>query len=155
MSLDVYLYVPIAGAVAEPREAIFIREDGAAREITREEWDQRFPGRDPVTCLVGGVEIGEPSQVYHANITHNLTDMAGECGIFEHLWRPDELGITQAKQLIPAMEAAVAMMKKDPARFLAHNPPNGWGNYEGFLAFVEKYLDACRQWPDANVRVSG
>jgi hypothetical protein len=31
---------------------------------------------------------------------------------------------------------------------------NGWGDYDGFITFVRDYLEACEQYPDANVRVS-
>ena len=30
------------------------------------------------------------------NITHNLNKMASELGVYEHLWRPDEIGVTKA-----------------------------------------------------------
>lgn len=33
---------------------IFVRENGATREITREEWDRRNPGREPVVVAKKG-----------------------------------------------------------------------------------------------------
>ena len=38
----------------------------------------------------------EPEGAYSANITHNLGKMAEEAGIYKHLWRPEEIGITKA-----------------------------------------------------------
>ena len=35
------------------------------------------------------------TQVFSANITHNLGKMADEAGIYKALWRPDEVEITQ------------------------------------------------------------
>lgn len=92
--------------------------------------------------------------VYDANITNNLTGMASEAGIYKHLWRPEEIGITKAGELIEPLTAAVALMKADPPRFEKHNAPNGWGLYENFVPFVERYLEACREHPDAEIEVS-
>lgn len=95
-----------------------------------------------------------PTEVYTANITHNLYAMADEAGIAKHLWAPEEVGITQAVQLIAPLHKAVAELKADPARFEKHNAPNGWGIYENFLFFVEQYLAACLANPNAQVRAS-
>lgn len=95
-----------------------------------------------------------PTTVYDANITHNLGPMAEEAGIYKHLWRPEELGITTAGELIEPLAAGLALLQSDPDRFKAFDAPNGWGLYEHFVPFVEKYLDACRGNPDATVEVS-
>jgi len=44
--------------------------------------------------------IGGNGAYYEANVTHNLNKMAMEAGIYEYLWRPDEIGITKAGRLI-------------------------------------------------------
>lgn len=95
-----------------------------------------------------------PSGVYEANITHNLVPMAKEARIYSHLWRPDEIGVTKAAELIEPLKQGLAMMKSDPERFKAHNPPNGWGTYDGFVRWLEDYISACIENPDADVRVS-
>lgn len=95
-----------------------------------------------------------PTEVYWANITHNLTDMAEAAGIYECLWRPDEVGITKASQLIEPLTAGLAKLKADPAHYEQFNAENGWGLYEHFVPFVERYLDACKENPDAAVRAS-
>ncbi len=144
MSLDVYL----EGAPAVQHTGIFVREDGQTREITRAEWDQRFPGIEPVTAEVSG------DYLYQANITHNLGKMADAAGIYKHLWRPDEIGITKASELIEPLSAGLKRLKAEPDKLKEFNPSNGWGTYEGLVEFVTNYLDACKQSPDAVVRVS-
>jgi len=94
------------------------------------------------------------SQLYSANITHNLGGMAEEAGVYKHLWRPEEIGIVTAGQLVESLRAGVALLKSDPARFEAMSSPNDWGLYKHFVPFVEKYLAACEEFPDAEVRVS-
>ena len=99
------------------------------------------------------LEEVRPTDVYSANITHNLNRMAEEAGIYKALWRPEEIGITKASQLIEPLTAGLALLKSDPPRFEALNSPNGWGMYEHFVPFVENYLAACKEHPDAAVRV--
>ena len=98
---------------------------------------------------------GHAEQKYfNANITHNLNKMAAEAGIYEACWRPEEIGITKAAQLIEPLRNGIAQMKADPARFEKHNSPNGWGLYMHFLPWLERYLAACEANPDADVSVS-
>ena len=34
------------------------------------------------------------------------------------------------------------------------NPKNGWGSYEGLVNFVDNYLNACYEYPSAEVKIS-
>lgn len=94
-----------------------------------------------------------PTTVYESNITHNLGKMASEAGIYKHLWRPEELNISLAKDLIEPLEQGLALLKANPRRFKNYDSPNGWGTYKDFVPFVEKYLAACRENPDATITV--
>ena len=100
------------------------------------------------------LEDQEGRELYWANITHNLNTMAVEAGIYECLWRPDEHGITHAHQIIEPLAAGVALLATQKERFEAFNAPNGWGKWENFLPWCAKYLQACRDNPDAIVKVS-
>jgi hypothetical protein len=93
-------------------------------------------------------------EIFDANITHNLGEMAHAAGIYQALWRPEEIGITHAKQLIEPLQAGIALMESDPERFEAFNSPNGWGLYKNFVPWLKKYLAACEAHPDAKVKVS-
>lgn len=147
MSLDVAL------TVSRFRTArgggIFVRAGGSIVELTRDEWDDLFPNKEPV------VVEQEPytHEVFWGNITHNLVGMAKAAGIYLYLWRPETYGITKAKELIEPLEDGLKRLKSAPDHFKELNPSNGWGNYEGLVALVEKYLEACREYPDAVVYV--
>lgn len=91
---------------------------------------------------------------FDANITHNLTAMAREAGIYEACWEPEEIGITKAVQLIEPLRKGLKLLKAEPYRFQTFNPKNGWGDYDGFVRWIQKYLEACEQYPDADVSVS-
>jgi hypothetical protein len=94
------------------------------------------------------------TEVFTNNITHNLGKMAGEAGIYECLWRPDENGITHASQIIEPLAAGVALLATQKARFEQFNAPNGWGLWKHFVPWCADYLQACRDNPDALVNVS-
>lgn len=152
MSLSVYLY---SASKSEPAyyTGIFVREDGGIREISEKEWRLRYPDREPVKMNILDCEGQEDNEVYWANITHSLNNMVDAAGIYHHLWRPDEIGITQAKQLIEPLQEGLARLKADPEECKKHNPKNGWGDYSGLVKFVENYLEACRQYPEATIQV--
>lgn len=147
MSLDVCLTIKDAPNCPDT-SGIFIREDGQNKEISREEWDRRYPGVEPAVAMADSSD-----EVYSANITHNLGTMAEGAGIYHCLWRPDEIGISKAGQLIEPLRAGLVKLEGNPAHFKELNPPNGWGTYEGLVEFVRNYLAACEQYPDAEVSV--
>ncbi len=105
--------------------------------------------------------------LYESNITHNLGIMAQEAHIYDILWRPFRLhGLTDkedleseteeivyAKELIPMLKLGLKDMKERPDYYKKFNSENGWGLYEHFVPFVEKYLNACIKYPESIVRV--
>jgi hypothetical protein len=92
--------------------------------------------------------------VFDRNITHNLTKMASEAGIYYALWRPDEKGYQKAAQIVPILKKGLTLLESDPERFEKFNSKNGWGMYEHFIPFVKAVLEACEEYPDADIRVS-
>ena len=113
-------------------------------------------------------------ELYWANITHNLGNMAEKAGIYEALWRPyilhneykdfgedyqaeytfeDSVRIT-AKMITPILQKGYDDLVKKPKYFQKFNSKNGWGTYEHFLPFVKKYLDACYEYPNSIVITS-
>ena len=60
-----------------------------------------------------------------------------------------------ADDMAAKLEAGLADMT-DPANVEAYkalNPPNGWGDYEGAVDFIARFLEACKAHPKAFVRV--
>lgn len=111
-------------------------------------------------------------QVYSANITHNLGEMAEKAGLYEALWRPhrlnpdynipeedykeewvyEENSITYAKDLIEIIEKGLTDLKTRPEYFEQFSSKNGWGMYKNFVPFVEKYLNALKKYPESIVK---
>jgi len=93
-------------------------------------------------------------EVYEANITHNLAAMAEGAGIYRHLWRPDEIGVETAGELIEPLRQGLLELESNPERFRAFDAENGWGTYDDFVPWVRRYLEACQLNPDAEIRIS-
>ena len=110
-------------------------------------------------------------EVYSANITHNLNKMAIEAGIYEALWRPYQLkpkydipeddhnaeyeyeqaNIVRAHEIIEIIEKGLDDMKARPKHYEKFNSSNEWGMYENFVPWIERYLAALKEFPDAQV----
>jgi hypothetical protein len=156
MSLDVYL--ELEGAAGERMPYIPVREDGRIVHYTKEAWDEKYPDRPFPHWITPERDDGE---VYTGNITHNLARMARKVPIMGHtlhtyLWRPDEINVTKAEQLItPLRLGLLRLVRLEGSRehYEQYNPENGWGNYNGLVRFTEEYLAACEMWPDAKVSV--
>lgn len=92
------------------------------------------------------------TEVFSANITHNLNTMAELAGLYEHLWHPEVT--TNASELIKPLAEGLIELISDPDKYRKLNPANGWGKYEDLVNFVTKYLGACVRYPDSKVNVS-
>jgi hypothetical protein len=93
--------------------------------------------------------------LFAQNITHNLNEMADVAGIYKVLWRPDELfDEPRARDIVDALQQGYDKLKADPERFIPFEPENKWGTYWSFLPWLERYITACREHPDAVVLVS-
>lgn len=99
-------------------------------------------------------KCGRDDEIFWRNITHNLGKMAKEAEIYECLWYPEDLGIEFAEQLIYPLTIGLEKLKSSPEHYKQFNAPNGWGLYDNLVAFVEIYLENCKKYPNAKVKVS-
>lgn len=182
MSLDVYLHA--AEPFPKPQSSgIFVREGGQMKEISEEEWNYRHPDREPIrvvhqpdeetTVLYRGnithnlgpmaTEAGvytacwRPGELLGPEIALQIREQEkasnyhGAGGVLELEAR---LPIVHGRDLIKPLWDALRLLVSDRTRFERLNPDNGWGDYEGLIRFVERYLNACINNPDARVEVS-
>ncbi len=96
-----------------------------------------------------------PTQVYESNITHNLAKMADHAGLYTYIWHPENIPAKKASELILPLRTGLQIMREKAEFLKTLNPINGWGNYENLLQFVEQYLEACIQNPDAEISAHG
>jgi hypothetical protein len=90
-------------------------------------------------------------EVYAANITHRLADVAKEAGIYGLLWHPDENGYPQAFDLIEPLEQAIADMEARPYHYEQFDADVGQVRLAQFLPWLRDLLRACRAHPEAVV----
>jgi hypothetical protein len=94
-------------------------------------------------------------ELYWRNITHNMGKMASKVDLYKPLWRPDEIGVRMAGDLIPLIEDGLEkLINLDEETISECTPSNGWGNHEGLVNFTKRYLEACKEFPDAYIYVS-
>lgn len=112
--------------------------------------------------------VTKPTEVFSTNITHNLGRMADKVQLgcvhrgynssstltlYQVLWRPEEVLVHRARELIPLLEAGYQELRARPEHYSQWNPENGWGTYHSLCSFVQEYLLACRENPDAEIEV--
>jgi len=145
MSLDVCLISK--EPMVEKGIGLFINEDGIKKELKIKDIMDKYPN------IIFEKEF-EERILFEANITHNLNKMADAAGIYKACWRPEEINAVKAQDIISILENGLKKLKEEPEFYKQFNAPNGWGKYEHFLPWVEKYLNACREFPDAYIDVS-
>jgi hypothetical protein len=94
------------------------------------------------------------TQLFSKDITHNLVAMAEAAKIYEPLWRPKEIHVQTANELIPFLERGIKYLIEHETELTTYNPVNGWGNYLVLLDFCKEYLKACQEDPDAIIEVT-
>jgi hypothetical protein len=92
----------------------------------------------------------EEVEVYGANITHNLSKMARECGLYESLWDSDSKFVSEVKE---NLIRGINELKKHPEKYEQYNSQNGWGKYENLLFFAECVLHHINKYPKAKIGV--
>lgn len=82
------------------------------------------------------------------NMTNNVAPMWRAAGAPVHDFHGELAHIC-----LPVLRDAIAKMQADPDTFRAMNPENGWGSYEGCLAFLRELADDFEAHPRATVVV--
>jgi hypothetical protein len=98
----------------------------------------------------GGPELHEVN-LYWRNITHNVSPMWIEAGVYDALY---ESNGKQAGEVLDALKAGYFDMITWPLTYQQLDPPNGWGDYEGALEFLRDFMVTCAKHPKAVIRVS-
>lgn len=101
---------------------------------------------------------GRSDEGWERNITHNLTAMASAAGIYEALWHPERLAAERSYprgyNVLPLLRDGLEWLLSNPEKAKEKNPPNGWGDYDGLVAFVMAYIKALEDNEDAVIKVS-
>jgi hypothetical protein len=106
---------------------------------------------------------------YDFNITHNLTIMAKEAGIYEALWKPyklipysninnpedkqEENTIVLAKNIYSVIKTGLIILKNNPEHYKQFDNVNKWGTYDDFIIFINEYLEVLKNNPEYVIKV--
>lgn len=115
---------------------------------------QKFDIHDIPEFADGELSFYEVGENPSLNITHNLTDMAQAVSdeFYRAIWRPEELWVSPTTTDIrPYIVAGLIELKANPTKYRSHDAPNGWGTYDNFVPWLEKYLEFCDQYPGCSV----
>ena len=89
-------------------------------------------------------------QCFWANITHNVSIMWKEAGVYDAIYNSEG---TTAGELVSVLQDGLKVMRKHPNKFNAMSHPL-WGSYESALDFLRDFKDACIEHPNSTVIVS-
>ena len=84
--------------------------------------------------------------------TYNLTPMwreAGACQVTR------DFDGQNAGRLAPILTLALVEAIRHKAKFVALEPDNGWGDYDGFVQILTKFAQLCWEHPTGRVRWNG
>ena len=151
MSYDVYLEAPAepvrAKAIGEALEPVMHLVHESMREDVRGAIVRKV--QDALEKTGAENVRDEPDEMYWSNYTSNMSPMWKDAGIdlVDFNGRP-------AADLDRALTPVLSTLRADPERWRAYDAPNGWGSYASALDWLDGILAACREHPDAVVRVS-
>jgi len=153
MSIDIQLHIKRE----EPTEA------DKAIELLRTHGFDQFADEIEARHEYGDV------RVFDENVGGSIVDLAERIGLPECIWRPDEYAIDKAGQLIEPLAAGLAITRattdrKTPIATEYIHRSNGTclarsvdsnevATTSRLASVVSRYLEACREHPDATVTV--
>lgn len=90
-------------------------------------------------------------EVFHKNITHNVSPMWRKAGVYEALYESEG---RYAREFVEVLANGVRHFEENYAEYEKLNSPNGWGLAEHTLPWLKEVAAAFRQNRDAMVHVS-
>jgi len=87
--------------------------------------------------------------VFEVSYTHNIVNMTHAALNTSHYTWSEEYQGKKASEIAPLLENLITVLEKDPERYRAMNPENGWGSYDGMMIhYLKPFLRACKEYPD-------
>jgi hypothetical protein len=99
----------------------------------------------------------ERKEYYWATVSNCHRELARAAEVYTAVWEPNTAGSTVAKQLIVPLTIGLAELEVHPEKFESiarRSVCAPYGGYQSFVHFIQGYLQACIEYPDATVRVS-
>jgi hypothetical protein len=94
--------------------------------------------------------VVRPTSVFSTNMTHNVTNMWREAGVYDALY------MSQGKlagDFVRVLDAGVVDMSTHPEKYRPMSDPEGWGTYAQAFTWLKEVRDAFKENPDATIEV--
>lgn len=91
------------------------------------------------------------TEVVSKNITHNLSIMWKEAGIYDALYLSEG---KMANEVLPLLEDGLKVMVSDPERFKQFDSANGWGLYKHAVPWLSELISAFKEHPNGIIGIS-
>lgn len=104
---------------------------------------------DVYLAISTGPDPDAYAYAFSDNYTSNVAPMWRDAGIDLREWHGQP-----AIELCQPLRSAISDMTTRPDHYLALEPTNGWGDYNGALRFLIDLAAACETHPYTVVRVS-
>jgi hypothetical protein len=118
---------------------------------------RRIPVFFGISFFVPESNVKSPGRrVWQHHLTPCVKEMVIESGLQEVTWGLYERdGWGRPEKLVPTLEKALNELKSHPDRFIPLQKDIGIAStYKGLIGFVESYLQACRDYPEARIGIS-
>ena len=89
--------------------------------------------------------------VVDKNITHNLSKMWREAGVYDALYNSEG---KKAEDVIPTLEKGLQLMIQKPSHFKQFDASNGWGTYENAVPWLAELIEEFKKYPDGIIEIS-
>lgn len=95
------------------------------------------------------VKARDYKELHFTDITKKFDEVAKETGCFQALWYPQEVGITQAKELLPYIEEAINKLPESSS----YDSHKWYGSYRNFRSWLNSLKNNLSIWPESYIYV--
>ena len=158
MSLD--LHIKSKTPILKHGTGVYVREKGRTRELeSLAEVTKYFPDADISHIKEFDYETDD---LWHGNITHNMTEMAdhvpiGELTLYDYLWRPKEHGFENASvDYLHGVFEGLMYLKNHKEELLPYEPDpdpktgERWGDYGLLVQFCISLINCMMELDFSN-----
>ncbi len=153
MSLD--LHIKSKTPILKHGTGVYVREDGRNRELeSLAEVRKYFPDADISHIKEFDYETDD---MWHGNITHNMTEMAdhvpiSDLTLYDYLWRPEEHGFKIATiDYMNGVYEGLSYLKSHKSELLQYEPEvdpetgKRWGDYNLLVRFCASLINCLME----------
>jgi len=90
-------------------------------------------------------------RVAEGDMTHNVSGMWREAGIYEALYESEG---KRVKEILPALKIGLGDMLNRPEAYKKYEPSNGWGTYRDAVRFLVDIIQNFGEYPEGVIKVS-